>query len=1348
MGSPPKLNALHPGKYIREEIIPNEMTVSKFAKLLGVGRPAVSNLLNEKADLSPEMALRIEKVFPQVKSRTLLELQAKYNAVKASRMEADIPVQAFTHQLYHVTAKELENWANTNLARENLSAVVRTLINSTPGELNLVDLPAFDESQRKGWDGRVSSEFATPWIPRGESGWELSCRKDIKTKADLDYKSRLKKVPLKARKNTTFVFVTPRIWNKKYEWVKEKNETKQWKEIRVIDAIDLEQWIEQSVPAQIRIHEFLGRDNQKICTLYEVWKEWSYFTNPRLPKELFDSEISNHCDVLKSWLDKPPGKHYYITAESILEGQAFIYSVFRKLEEQNHGQYIDKTLVIQSHEEIKRLEWFASGLILILTYPDSVKGLSWIPHNAHIIIVGGKNMLLMDQKVNISLGSFPCKEFCKPLKNSGLGNSEINKLVRQSGQSLTILRRTLAKTKAFIEPPWVKNCNNPRAIIPFLFTGTWNWENDEDLNVLKQFFTEQNTSPETAFKDFQDLEESPVWSIGDYGGVISRKDCLYTIKNHITKEDLNKFFCTAEKVLNIPNTKRNLPSDALRKGICNTLVLLCVEAETLFPDRLIGFIHDRARNLIQNILKPIDASKWLTNRNILSYFAEASPDTFLHVLEFDLKKNDPSLAVLFKQPGDKIFGECKRVDLLNALEIIAWNPDYLERVVLTLASMCRWEIKDNRINSPLNTLKSIFWYKYPQTEATAIRRIQVLKMLCRKFPEIGWEICINQLNPTKKYSFPICRPYWRSIESSSHELIPEKDRQKAEDGILEIIFGWPNHDKKTLGDLVQCILPSNSKIHKKIWKLVYSWLKDNPNDFEIAYLREKIRQSILTYRSKRDKNFDDSTLLQAKEMLVLLESNDPVAKHQWLFVNEWIDDETDSEEFDFDEWDKTIYHRRQNAIDEIWEQLGLNGIMQLCQVGSTSLIIGKHLAEILNQKRNNIDVIFSLLQQTLENPRFKLDQCLNGILGALNKEIFNTVIVEFSKKYSSNKELGIRLFCLAPFTSDTWKYVNERTVEFKQDYWRKVTPRWGHSNADYITTIVDELILVDRPRAALFATKFNLEKLDSFRIVRLLNSVATNFSEPKDEYRIDRNDISDAFSILDERSDTSSTDIAMLEFKFIQVLLYSKHGIPNLETELSKSPELFLEALSAAFNPRDEDGKPKKNPSKHKENSYVSSLAFELLNNAKKVPGTLEDGSIDANELDDWVRETTVLIQQNGYYTTGMQMVGQLLSHCPVGEDGIWPCEPVRKIIENYGATDLELGIIMGKCSGDDVGELVDKALEKERKLSHKFKNWSQELDYQFPRSAKILFQISKNYDRSVNFMEDVENLYSRLDNQ
>ncbi|MGI4826881.1 MAG: HigA family addiction module antitoxin [Janthinobacterium lividum] len=88
-------NPPHTGAFIRTEIIePHGLTVTAAAKALGVSRPALSSLLNAKADLSGDMALRIEKAFG-VDMELLMRMQSSYNIAQARKRENEIKVSPF-----------------------------------------------------------------------------------------------------------------------------------------------------------------------------------------------------------------------------------------------------------------------------------------------------------------------------------------------------------------------------------------------------------------------------------------------------------------------------------------------------------------------------------------------------------------------------------------------------------------------------------------------------------------------------------------------------------------------------------------------------------------------------------------------------------------------------------------------------------------------------------------------------------------------------------------------------------------------------------------------------------------------------------------------------------------------------------------------------------------------------------------------------------------------------------------------------------------------------------------------------------------------------------------------------
>jgi addiction module HigA family antidote len=89
----PMKNPPHPGDFIRTEImISAGLSVTAAAAALRVSRPALSNLLNGKAALSGEMAVRIEKAFG-VRMDTLMRMQSSYDIAQARKLEKTIHVR-------------------------------------------------------------------------------------------------------------------------------------------------------------------------------------------------------------------------------------------------------------------------------------------------------------------------------------------------------------------------------------------------------------------------------------------------------------------------------------------------------------------------------------------------------------------------------------------------------------------------------------------------------------------------------------------------------------------------------------------------------------------------------------------------------------------------------------------------------------------------------------------------------------------------------------------------------------------------------------------------------------------------------------------------------------------------------------------------------------------------------------------------------------------------------------------------------------------------------------------------------------------------------------------------------
>ena len=89
---------VHPGSFIRQDIIePLRLSVTAAAGVLGVTRATLSTLLNQRAHLSPEMALRIEKAFG-VSMDTLMRMQNSYDIAQARKRAAEIKVTPYRGQ--------------------------------------------------------------------------------------------------------------------------------------------------------------------------------------------------------------------------------------------------------------------------------------------------------------------------------------------------------------------------------------------------------------------------------------------------------------------------------------------------------------------------------------------------------------------------------------------------------------------------------------------------------------------------------------------------------------------------------------------------------------------------------------------------------------------------------------------------------------------------------------------------------------------------------------------------------------------------------------------------------------------------------------------------------------------------------------------------------------------------------------------------------------------------------------------------------------------------------------------------------------------------------------------------
>ena len=1331
---------IHPGVFIKKEIFPPRMTVTAAAELLNIGRSALSRVLNGKASLSSGLAERIHLAFG-FPSEELLKMQASYDAEISENCDVSNPVGSYVPPFLQIQARQIEDWASEHRVRTRLSVLLRTLVNSTGSSLRKVDFPGNDDAERRGWDGVVEADRATPWIPQGFSGWEFGCNQDIKRKADEDFRKRTQSVPEAERLSTTFVFVTPRRWTGKNDWEKERREESQWKDVRVFDASDLEQWMEQSIPAQTWFVEETGLTSKEVSSLEGCWKNWEADCEPVLIPSLFNQALKESKDCVMRWLAAGPGTPLKIAADSMAEALAYLYVVFSG-EEALFKENRNKVIVFNKSRVVSKLLSTGSDLIVVSTSPEIETELASLRKSLKTILVYSQNMANVNP--DIVLKPLNYSALVSALEEMGCNHDEVNRYCRECGYSLTVLRRRLSKLPGVKTPGWAST-EHAESLVPMVFAGAWNANNDTDRFLVSELADEMDPGDiEKEIRKLCQLEDSPVWSVDTYRGVKSKIDALFAVSESVTESDIERFLQVAEIVLSEKNPELDFPedeqwlaelrgksrgiSDLLRGSVINSFVLLAVHGNGLFRER-IGFdIEARIQEMVKKLLNPLTARTLEDQVDALSAYAEAAPDTFLSIIEQDLDKNKgDEVLELFRPMSTSSFKSPPRAEMLWALESLAWSGEYLARVVKILARLAEAEISDNWANKPISSLAAIFRSWLPQTSAPVDKRIEVFNQLieeCRE--DIGWFLFFEQFGPEQRTGHYSHKPKWRTDGHGYGEPVTENEKKQFIWNAARKALDWKSHTKETLADLVHSLGPPTEIPYEwlpEVWKLIENWHNEqNTSDEDRAWFCERMRTSV-----------DFRVFPEARKTYEKLEPSDPVIKHRWLFrcfsvprVKEGFDDLNSR---DFLQYAGKIKQRRISALSEIYSEQGINGLIKLASNGEGQIVIGDLAMRTDSFGDDEVkDLILKTLANTTEENSHQMEKLIMGTLGGLEDMRRKNLLEDFSK--TSSEEMFLKILLLAPFSGETWKFVNRLGKENKFWYWKEVALRLTRDSSE-VNEAVERLIEAGRSLDAAVLAEHNLEDIEPRRIFRLLEAIVKTAKRKQKDYQLnlDKCFVEDAFKQLDKNWGISSAKMLNLEIDFVNFLEGSERGMRILEKEVNDHPEFFAEMITLAC--KRDDGTEDKNLYSTPED-VVKSRAWKMqrsIESIRQLPGRdNKSGEIKTKNLITWVSDVRAVCERHGRRGIGDFRIGFLISNSPEGKDGIWPCESVRDALEKVYSEQVAMGFKAGRCNSSRTH--IGHGGDPERAIKDRHEKWAQRIQYSHPKTSKILGKIAQYYSQ------------------
>ena len=1312
------------------------------------------------------MAARVDVAFG-IPARRLLDMQKAFDAADAVSRGAPANALPYVASLLEIKAAEVEAWAERIIsARTRLAILLRTLVNSTVAGITRVDFPGNDDAQRPGWDGIVESERPSPWVPRGASGWEFGTDRDVKGKADADFDSRVSGLPSAERRNTAFVFVTPRHWPGKAKWVSGKRALNLWKEVRAYDSSDLEQWLEQSVSAQAWFSNETSRATAGVRCLDKCWADWSNVSTRPLVGSLFDPAVAIVARTIGSLLSRPPGEPIAIAADSAEEGLAFLAQLFGPSGGRELQGYRDRVLVFDNSGVLPRLAQGNGGFIAVTAHRSVERELGPFVQSLHSILIYPRNTSNVEPLVVLEPLGFGAFE--ESLAQMGFSREEIVRYSDESGRSLTVLRRRMATHPAIRLPTWAENHDTARSLIPFMLIGAWSATNPADQVVLALLAgVDSYDSLEAECQRLANLNDAPIWSVGTARGVVSKIDLLFAVASAVTEPELRRFFEIARLVLGEDDPRLDLPesdrwaaaifgksrelSGSLRKGTAETLVLLSVYGNRLFGSRIGVDCEAAASRIVQETLAPLTGRVLEANDRDLTAYAEAAPDAFLLLLEDDLAKEHPEVFQVLRSVGSGFFSTCPRTGLLWSLESLAWSPRTLPRTVLILARLAEIEINDNWVNKPIRSLKMIFDARMPQTAADHKARLDALRLVAERFPGVAWIVCNSQLKTNHWIGERSHKPRWRNEAFGFGEPFKTLDPILAfMRAMVEMLVNWRGgYSREMICDLVGCLSNLSEEYQATVWKLLRLWSSSEASDQDRAVVRDELRRSVLSQRGRRRSESEEDAgaklLATARTVCDELAPHDIVNRHEWLFREQWIDlslNEIEAEEHDFEARERRVADLRVAALREVLEVRGAPGLVALASRGKASAVIGWLAAKQLFPRVELFELVLNVFNNGTEEDRAARNEMISGALRATQGDESCTRLLERARDSLTDSGF-VNLALLAPFRRGVWALVDGLEESLRSAYWAAVAPDWIRDAPDEGREAIERLLRARRPRAAFACTRWHIGEVDPELVYRMLSAVAAGGDDEPGQYQLDPHDVEEAFIHVDRNAGLSSDQKAVLEFAFLDALANSmgprgRYGIPNLEKYVEKHPDLFVQSVVWAYK-RTGDGEdpPEMRPAPENRQHFAE-RGHQLLNALSTVPGHNDLGELMPERLSVWIHAVRTGCEQLGRSEVGDICIGELLSSAPSGRDGIWPCEAVRDVLEGVRSKDMMCGMATGRYNSLGVtwrGEGGDQ----ERALASPYQLWAEALRSAHPFVAsELLERMAATYLREAE-REDTE---------
>ncbi len=311
------------------------------------------------------------------------------------------------------TQQELLRWAGSIPARSELPRLIRRLIVETGRDIQVVDFPAAEGTAAGGWDGVAVAGGDAPFVPAGQSLWELSAGQSTTAKANRDYEKRTTTPDGRPTSEATYIAVSLRRWKDRRTWATERTKDNRGNRVRAYGIDDVETWLESAPITHAWVSEQLGLKPHGLQTADTWWRSWSTGTDPPLTIEIVLAGRAFAAQALREALAAGP-QITTLRADSLDEVLAVGAAVAMQEDAADRSELLARIAFVDDVGTWRSLAGHGRPLVLVARSPEVIAEAQSAPNHHVIVPVSGA------RDADIEVSPIDANAAAEALKSAGM----------------------------------------------------------------------------------------------------------------------------------------------------------------------------------------------------------------------------------------------------------------------------------------------------------------------------------------------------------------------------------------------------------------------------------------------------------------------------------------------------------------------------------------------------------------------------------------------------------------------------------------------------------------------------------------------------------------------------------------------------------------------------------------------------------------------------------------------------------------------------------------------------------------------------------------------------------------